>query len=263
MRHLLQGQKHAKCVKGNATSHPRITHFVIVPTMNPMFQPTQWTLILNPGNDAEHSRQALEHLCSAYWKPLYACARSLGQSHEDAQDTVQGYLAHVIESNLHENADRERGRFRTFMLLKLRNYISKQHRSATAQKRGGSEALHLSLNQTGLDLQHELPTTDAPDILFDKKWALAVLEQAMLRLEDEQSNAERFAAFKPSILDEERGNPQDLVASLGMNDGAVRTTLSRLRARYRELIRAEVRRLVADEAEVEDELHHLMCALAG
>lgn len=231
--------------------------------MSADFQPTQWTLILSPGDDAARSRQSLEHLCQAYWKPLYACVRGMGQSHEDAQDTVQGYLAHLIESDLHQRADRERGRFRTFMQMTLRNFVSKQHRDATAQKRGGGEAQHLSLNETSIDLEHELPVTCAPDALFDKKWALNVLEQAMLRLEAEQSNKERFAAFKPVLIDEQRGNATELAATLGMSDGAVRTLISRLRARFRELIREEVRRLVDDAADVDDELQHLMRALMG
>lgn len=225
--------------------------------MNAEFEATQWTLILT-SDAGSGERRSLEHLCKAYWKPLYGYVRSLGCTHEDAEDSIQGFFKHLIESDLHQRADRERGRFRTFIQMTLRNYVSKQRRNANAQKRGGGEAHHLEL-----DAAEDLLGDAAPDVLFDKRWALSLLEQALIRLEKEQPNPERFAMFKPLLTDDERGTTLEIAKQLGMSDVAARTTLSRLRARYRELIRAEVRRLVDDAADVDKELAHLMEALGS
>ena len=226
--------------------------------MSADFESTQWTLILQCPEGG--GVRALDHLCKAYWKPLYAYARGLGCTHQDAEDMIQGFFTHLIESNLHQRADPARGRFRTFMQMTLRNFVSRQHRDATAQKRGGGEARHV-----GLEDHAQVLDTSTPDALFDKRWALAVLERALQRLEAEQSNKERFAALKPLIIDDERGAAlaAEIGKLFGMSEGAVRTTISRLRARYRETIREEVRSLVSDPGDVDSELAHLMHALAG
>ena len=232
--------------------------------MSSDFEPTQWTLILRATDSQSGTgTESLKHLCHAYWSPLFAYVRSQGASSEDAEDTVQSFFRHLIESQLHKHADRERGRFRTFLLMSLRHFVSRQQRDAEALKRGGGSASHVSLEQSGTSLHSALTTDTTPDALFDKKWALNVLEQALLRLEAEQQNSERFALFKPLLQDDERGAAllQGIGPRLGMTDGAVRTLLSRLRARYRELIREEVGRLVENPSDLDDEIRHLMEAL--
>ena len=228
--------------------------------MSVEFEPTQWTLILHAADGPPSgSRESLEHLCHAYWKPLFGYVRSQGASNEDAEDIVQSFFRHLIESRLHQRATPERGRFRTFLLMALRQFVSRQQRDAGALKRGGG-ASHMNLEEAGAG---NLAVDTTPDHLFDKKWALNVLEQALLRLEHEQQHSERFALFKPLLLDDERGAAmlQGIAARQGMTDGAVRSALSRLRARYRELIREEVRRLVEEPSEVDDEIRHLMESL--
>lgn len=231
--------------------------------MSNEFQPTQWTLILQAADyQSGCPAEALEHLCQAYWKPLFAYVHSLGASNEDSEDIVQSFFAHLIESQLHRRADRERGRFRTFLLMSLRHFVARQQRHAQALKRGGT-ATHLSVEQSDPRLVGGQTTDPTPDTLFDRKWALNVLEQALLRLEKEHQSSGRFGLFKPLLLDDERGAAliEGIGPQLGMTAGAVRKLLSRLRARYRELIREEVARLVEKPSDVDGEIRHLMESL--
>lgn len=237
--------------------------------MSAEFTQTNWTLILQAAD--QHSpagQKALEHLCHRYWKPLNAFVRSFGRSHHDAEDTTQAFFQHLLESKLYDRANRERGRFRTFLMTALRNFMIREYRDATALKRGGGEAEHVSMDLVGSEVDVSMKSADSPDAVFDRKWAIAVLEQAMNSLEAEQTasgNAERFAVLRPLVLDNERGEggEQDTSRRLGLSDAGVRTALSRLRARYRELVRAEVASLVDDPAEVDDEIAHLMRALSS
>lgn len=142
------------------------------------FQPTEWTVILHAKDGAVGGgANALEHLCHAYWKPLFAYVRSQGASYEDAEDTIQSFFRYLIESQVHRNADRERGRFRTFLLISLRHFISRQHRDAGALKRGGGNTAHLTLDPSETSLHGGLTTDATPDALFDKKWAFNVLDK--------------------------------------------------------------------------------------
>lgn len=236
--------------------------------MSADFTQTNWTLILQAADhQSPGGREALEHLCRRYWNPLNAYVRGFGRSHHDAEDTTQAFFQHLLELRLFDRADRDRGRFRTFLMTSLRNFMIRQHRDATVQKRGGGVAEHVSLDVAGADFEASLVLTESPDLAFDRKWALTVLEQSMASLEAEQGAAgsgERFAVLKPLVLDHDRGaaGELDTAQRLGLSEAGVRTALSRLRARYRELVRAEVARLVDDPAEVDDEIAHLMRALS-
>jgi len=237
--------------------------------MSADFTQTNWTLILQAADqDSAGGQKALEHLCRRYWKPLNAFVRSFGRSHHDAEDTTQAFFQHLLELKLYDRAHKERGRFRTFLMTALRNFMIREHRDATAQKRGGGQAEHVSMDLAGTEVKTQANAAHSPDAIFDRKWAIAVLEEAMKTLETEQTasgNAERFAVLRPLVLDHERGEAgeQDTSRRLGLSDAGVRTALSRLRARYRELVRAEVASLVDDPAEVDDEIAHLMRALSS
>lgn len=236
--------------------------------MSADFTQTNWTLILQAADQQSAGGQkALEQLCHRYWKPLNAFVRSYGRSHHDAEDTTQAFFQHLLELKLYDRANKERGRFRTFLMTSLRNFMIREHRDASAQKRGGGQAEHVSMDLARSELESSSNSANAPDAIFDRKWAIAVLEEAMKALEAEQTasgNAERFAVLRPLVLDHERGEAgeQDTSRRLGLSDAGVRTALSRLRARYRELVRAEVASLVDDPADVDDEIAHLMRALS-
>jgi RNA polymerase sigma factor (sigma-70 family) len=227
------------------------------------FENTQWSLILQAGRgDDPSSARALEQLCQRYWEPLYGYARRLGRSHEDAQDLVQGFFQYLIATRLHAQADREKGRFRTYLITGLRNYLLHQLRAAETQKRGG-QALHLPLEEAP---EAQLPTGSGPDAEFDRQWALTVLQVAMQNLEGQYSKlgqAERFTALKPLLTDPQRGlaNELDLEQRTGLSATALRMAISRLRQAYRQAIRDEVARLVRDPAEVDAELRHLLCSV--
>lgn len=226
-------------------------------------------MVLDAGHSSpEASRPALEELCRLYWEPLHAFVRGHGLSIEDAEDLTQSFFAHFLEKNLPGRADPQLGRFRCFLLTAIRNFVKSAHLKAHTQRRGGFNSTHVSLQDEQFDLANELSTTDTPDRAFERKWAHTLIQIVLDRLAAEQAelgHAARFEALSPLLLDPERGTgtQAELSQRLGMTDGAIRTTLSRLRSRFRELIRAEVARLVDDPAEVDDELTHLLRALRG
>ncbi len=230
------------------------------------FTTTCWTLVLDAASTCPvESRPALEALCRQYWEPLYAYARGSGMTHQDAQDTTQSFFEHLLETNLAGRATPNRGRFRSFLLGALRNFMHAEHRNATTQKRGGDAGPHLSMSQHP-DLADEIITSETPEAAYERKWAHTVVNIALDKLATEQAatgTAARFAALRPLLLDPARGtNAQaDLSARLGMTDGSIRTAMSRLRARFRDIVRKEVSRLVADPAEIDDEIAHLLRAL--
>jgi RNA polymerase sigma-70 factor (ECF subfamily) len=232
-----------------------------------VFATTHWTLVMDAADSqAPGSLAALEQLCQAYWFPLYAYVRRLGRSAEDASDLTQEFFARVLEKKTLKVADQERGKFRTFLLTALKNFLAKEHEKANRQKRGGG-ATHLSLDfqdAEGRFIQE--PSHDcAPDRLFEREWAKALLERVLLRLRDEFSTAgqpERFTLLSAHLVEpEECGSYADTAAKLKMSEGAVKTAMHRLRARYRELYREEIAAQVGSPEEVEAEIQHLFRTL--
>lgn len=231
------------------------------------FETTQWTLILQAAEeDNPMGQQALEHFCRRYQPPLLAYARSFGLGEHDAQDVTQSFFQHLLEKNLPARADRALGRFRSFLLVSFRNFMSAMHRNATRQRRGGPTAEHVplqeDLNETPDSLMVESNAANA----FDRQWAHTLLQIAIDRLEAEQAaqgHAVRFALMRPLLLSPDSRDAviAMLVEKHGMTDGAARTLLSRLRARFRDLVREEVQRVVNDPAEVDEEISHLLKVL--
>lgn len=233
------------------------------------FRTTRWTLVRAAGGAAPAERRAaLETLCAAYWPPVYAFVRRQGASPVLAEDLTQAFFARLLEKEGLRQADPERGRFRSFLLGALRHFLANEHDRERAAKRGGARAL-LSLDLAALreledGLRVELAASMTPEREFERAWACAVLARARVRLGEEQEQAGKSAqwrALEPHLANtDERGRGSELAQLLGISENAVRVALHRLRRRFGELVRDEVRETVGP-GEVEDEVRQLLRAL--
>jgi len=235
---------------------------------SPIFATTHWSVVLAAGHDsAPGAAAALEKLCRAYWYPLYACVRKRGHSPVDAQDLVQGFFAALLEGNYLARADRERGRFRTFLLTAMDNFLHNEHDRATALKRGGGREIvsweeHIAEGRYALE-----PATGlSPEQIYERRWAATLLEQVLARLRQESNLAGRgelFDQLKPHLWREDDATPYaQLAASFNTTVAALKVTVHRLRQRYRELLRDEIGQTVAEPAEVEGEIQHLLSVMS-
>jgi len=215
------------------------------------------------------SQAALEQLCRAYWYPLYCYVRRRGYSHEDAQDLTQGFLLQLLERHSFARVDASKGRFRSFLLAGLGYFLSDQHDRASAQKHGGGQPM-LSLTDTqGADERYRLEPVDerSPDKLFERRWALTLLDQVLDRLEQEYREAgkdrlfQRLRVFLVAGTGEE--NYAQVGAELAMSEEAVKKAVQRMRRRYYELFRHEIAQTVAGPEEVEEEMRYLCAVMAG
>jgi len=228
------------------------------------FATTRWTLVCDAaqGGDTE-AVEALGALFGTYWQPLYRYARRLGRSAPDAEDLVQGFFARLLEENGLRLADRDRGRFRTFLLGSLKNHMAGEWQRDHRQKRGGF-ASHLSLDwkdaETGLTL--EPADRRSPDRLYDRDWAMAMLDKVLDDLEREEKDLD-FACWKPFLsVRSDHLAYAEIAARFGMTEGAARVAVHRLRKRYRQRLRDEIGRTLADSQLVEDEMRSLFAALS-
>lgn len=226
-----------------------------------LFLTTRWTLVGKAvaAGDTE-SRKALDDLFRIYWKPLYRYVRRTGKSPEDAEDLVQGFFGMLVTGDGLRLADRERGRFRAFLLAAIKNFMASEWRREHRQKRGGF-ATHLSLDwqdaETGL--KFDVEDTRSPDRLFDKEWAMALLEKVLDDLEREEPD---FARWKPFLsMSHERLPYAEMALQFGMSEGAVRVAVHRLRKRYRERVRGEIAGTLSESSMVDDEMRSLFSAL--
>lgn len=224
------------------------------------FPVTRWSLVVAAAAEAEPS---LEALCRQYWHPVYAVARRAGNDVETAKDLTQGFFAKLLEKGWLGEADQEKGRFRTFIVTALKRYmVNEWHREHTAKRGGFAETVPLDTELAErIDASEGRSHDLSPDALFDRRWALALLNQAMRRLEAEHALGD-FDLLK-ECLTAGRGEIDypELAVALGTSEGAARVAVHRLRKRYRSVIREEVARTVADESEVQNEMHALMAAL--
>jgi RNA polymerase sigma-70 factor (ECF subfamily) len=211
------------------------------------------------------SREELAELCSGYWAPLYAYLRRRGYSVEDAQDLTQGYFSRLLEKGFLAQADAERGRFRSFLLASLKNFVANEWHREHAQKRGG-EARAVNLEDTGrAEMLYAAATDLTPERLYERNWALTVLERVTGALAAEFAAAQKQAVFDglKQFLTGDAGELKysQAAAALGMSEGAARVAVYRMRGRFRDLLRAEIGRTVEDEGAVDEELRFLMGAL--
>jgi RNA polymerase sigma factor (sigma-70 family) len=232
------------------------------------FQNTLWSQVVAAGKlDLPNSQQALEELCRLYWFPIYAFLRRWGHDREEARDLTQGFFAYLLEENVLAKADPDRGRFRSFLLGVLKNYVSNQQNWAKAIKRGGKDKIVSIDEETAEGLYANEPVTDTtPDKIFERRWALAVLEEAMKRLRAEYAHASMqslFETLQPWLTGDQESGFAALGEQLGKSEGNARVLVHRLRDRFRKLIRAVIADTVSDVDQVELELQHLQQALRG
>ena len=237
-----------------------------------VFATTRWTVVLAAGAANDSSPQvaaALEQLCRAYWYPLYAFVRRRGWAPHDAEDLTQGFFRRLLEKGALGAANPDKGRFRSFLLASLKHFLANEWDRLRAQKRGGALP-HLELDALSAETRYRLepadPRADA-DALYDRQWALALLEQVLACLRAEFATAGNEAQFEKmkTFLTAGRGEIPyaEAAARLGVSEGALRVAVHRLRKRYRDLLREEIAQTVASPAEVEDELAALFRALSG
>jgi RNA polymerase sigma factor (sigma-70 family) len=232
------------------------------------FATTHWSLVLVAGTDIRSvaADEALTTLCETYWYPLYAFLRKRGHSAEDAQDLTQAFFVRVLEKHDLRHADPARGRFRSFLLASLKNFVANERDRDIAKKRGGGVAIvSLEFESAEGRFQMDPPTDDTPERVFDRQWAMTLLERAMARLEAEMADGgkkDQFDALKIFLTGD---TPKPAYASigreLGMSDGAIKVAVHRLRRRFRDLVHDQIAQTVSTPEEIEDELRYLWSAV--
>jgi len=226
-----------------------------------LFVTTRWTVVCDAarGGDTD-AAEALGSLFGAYWQPLYRYARRLGRTAEDAEDLVQGFFAHLLENAGLRLVDRGKGRFRAFLLGALKNYMANEWQREHRQKRGGF-ATHLSIDWRSAETGIDPADTRSPDRLYDRDWAVALLDKVLDDMSREEVDFERW---KPFLSISSAQLPYgEIVAQFGLSEGAARVAVHRLRKRYRHRLREEIARTLAGDGEVEEEMRALFAALAG
>lgn len=235
----------------------------------PAFHTTCWTLVRNSRGGTPEARQALSELCAAYYAPVVAFLRREGREDDAARELAHGFFAMVLAEDSLGGAERNRGRFRSYLLGAVKNFLTNRRRNAAREKRGGG-AEHVALGE-GTDTSPGVDVADAaalpPDAAFDREWALAIVERALASLQREQEEAgqaTQFAALKSWLTPAGATQSQaDAAAQAGISEGALKVAIHRLRRRFRELVRKEVAQTLYDPAELDDEMRHLVAALAG
>lgn len=235
--------------------------------MGGAFQPTLWSVVLRARNAADpHGRTALNRLCSTYWKPVYAYLRRKGMSPEDAKDATQGFFVHLLELDALQRVERGRGRFRSYLLAVLENFLANEWRKAHAARRGGGAApLPLDFTRAETEVRMEPADRETPEAAFRRTWALTVLErsfEALARDFREKGRAEQFEAVRSQLSAAgDRSSYDALAARLGTSVTEVTNLLHRSRKRLRDLIRAELRDTVEAESDLDGEVRELFEAL--
>ena len=236
-------------------------------TQHAIFATTHWSVVVAAGQaDSAQAAEALEKLCRAYWYPLYAFVRRRGYGPEDAQDLTQSFFARVLERNYFQHADPQRGKFRTFLLTALSNFLADEWDRARRLKRGGGQA-PISFDAVSAEERYRLEPVDQFDAakLFERRWATTLLERALTRLEQEfheRGQGELLEALRPFLLGEQgEATYAEIAPRLAMTTPAVKMSVSRMRARCRELLREEILQTVASPQEAEEEYRALVAVL--
>lgn len=232
------------------------------------FATTRWTVVLRAGHpDDAHARVALAELCQTYWYPLYAYARRQGCDPPDAEDATQGFFAKLLKLNSLEGMERDKGRFRAFLLASMKHHLADLRDYASAQKRDRSRTISLDAQAAESRYRFEPVDTVTPEQLFERRWALTLLETVMQRLREDYEGSGRTALFEAlrfAITGDKNAVPYtELAADLEMTAEAVSVAVHRLRRRYREVLREEIAHTVADESEIADELNSLRRILSA
>jgi RNA polymerase sigma-70 factor (ECF subfamily) len=230
------------------------------------FTTTHWSVVLTAQGRSPAADEALEKLCRTYWWPLYGFVRRNGYGPEEAQDLTQGFFALFLERRDIDVVRQEKGRLRSYLLVSLKNFLAKARRRELTMKRGEGRAL-VPLDELLAREHADLEPADSlsPDRIYERRWALTLLDQVLTRLESEYSsagNAKLFDCLKELLSDEPGRRSQAEVADeLGMTENAVKQAFHRLRQRYRQLLQEEITQTVAVPGDVEDELRHFISVL--
>ena len=237
--------------------------------MPPGFSTTSWTLIrIAAGNPTPDSREALAALCQKYWHPVYAFIRRRGYARDESEDLTQGFFALLIERNYLLDADSKRGRFRSFLLGAVQHFLANEWDRENAVKRGGGQVAVCIDNMAEAEVWHALPAMQqaTPESLYERRWALSLLENVASKLRKEFADAGKEGEFdKLSLFLNKDSRPSRydaLAQEMGMSAGALRMSVYRMRQRYRSLLRAEVAETVSEPGEIDEELRYLSSILS-
>jgi RNA polymerase sigma factor (sigma-70 family) len=244
------------------------TSTAVRPDEGAWFVTTHWSVVLSAGrSDTPRARHALERLCETYWYPLYAYVRRRGYSPEDAQDLTQEFFARLLKSDRVRTADQQKGRFRSFLLAGMNNFLADEWDKSRAQKRGGGmQTVPLQFATAESRYGSEPIDRAAPEQTFERRWALTLLEDVLKRLGEEherEGKAVLFAALNPCLVGDRTSLPYvELAQRMRMTESGIKSAVHRMRRRYRQLLREEIANTVASRAEVDDELRFLFTVLA-
>jgi RNA polymerase sigma factor (sigma-70 family) len=230
------------------------------------FATTHWSVVLEAQGQSPAAQEALEKLCRTYWRPVYIFIRRQGAGPEEAEDLTQGFFALLLERRDLETVRREKGRLRSYLLVSLKHFLTnEQHRAMTIKRGEGRRLVALDAlgDREGIDL---VPVdTLSADQIYERRWALTVLEEVLTGLGNEYraaGNAALFDQLKKLLTDEpDRSSQAEIADEFGMTENAVKQAFHRLRQRYRELLHEEIARTVIAPGDIEDELRHLVAVL--
>lgn len=237
------------------------------PGTNAQFRETHWSVVIAAANpESERAQAAMETLCRTYWYPIYAFLRRQGRPPEQAKDLTQEFFVHLLEKQTLARAQRERGKFRTFLLTVLRNLVSDLRQKEHAQKRGGGrEIVSLDADEAEQRFAREPATDLDPEKIFSRRWAMTVLETVLARLAADYAARGKQALYEQIqdlLLDKKGAVSQgEIAARLGLKEGTINSEVSRMRQRFRELFRAEIAATVSDPAQIDEEARDLFAIL--
>ena len=232
------------------------------------FTTTHWSVVLAAQGSSPAAQEALEKLCRTYWRPIYSFVRRQGVASEEAKDLTQGFFALLLERRNLNAVRQEKGRLRSYLLASLKYFLANEHNRATAIKRGaGQQLIPLEDLRERERVGYDPSETMAADKIYERRWALSVLEQVLARLRKEYraagpTSAGLFDQLEKSLTDEpDRPSPADTAEEFGMTVSAVRQASYRLRQRYRQVLREEVAHIVMLPGDIDDEVRHLIAVL--
>ena len=231
-----------------------------------VFATTNWSVVLKAQGESAAAQDALEKLCRTYWRPVYSFIRRQGVGIEEAEDFTQGFFALLLERRDLDAVRREKGRLRSYLLTSVKHFLASEQRRAMAVKRGKGQRV-VALDGLSATERTEIEPADSfsADRLYERRWALTLMEQVLRRLKDEYRTAGNAALFDwlKQLLPDEPGAPprSEIAAHLGMTENAVRQAFYRFRQRYQVLLREEIVHTVAIVSDIEDELRHLIAVL--
>lgn len=266
---MLANKQEISCNGSGSHSPPRIRPTVDIQTEAAAFATTHWSLVLAAQGQSAAAEAALEELCRIYWRPLYLFACRQGNDPEEARDLTQGFFQLLLTRHDFDAARREKGRLRSYLLVSFKHFLGGERRREMTIKRGYGQWLipleELHANERATVLAGGLVDSFSADRLYQRRWALALIEHVLKRLKKEYratGNAFLFDSLKQLLPDEpDAPSRAEIAARLGMTDNALRQAFHRFRHRYQMLLREEIGHTVADPGEIEDELRHLIAVL--